>query len=133
MLFSVKIITPQGLYKEVETSILNVVTTDGARGVLSNHMPLVTMLKTSAMNTVEDNVKVEYAINGGMLYFKDNVATILTDACESRDEIDVERALASKARAEQRLASNEASVDRARAEAALSRAINRLNITGHKF
>ena len=49
-MFSVKIITPQGLYKEVETSILNVVTTDGARGVLTNHVPLVTMLKVSKMS-----------------------------------------------------------------------------------
>lgn len=131
MLFSVKIITPAGLYKDLETSILDVVTTDGARGVLSNHMPLVTMLKTSMMSTVENNVRTEYAINGGMLYFKDNVATILTDACEEKAEIDVERARAAKARAEQRLASTETSVDRARAEAALLRAINRIKVSGH--
>lgn len=128
-MFSVKIITPHGLYREVETSILNVVTTDGARGVLTNHVPLVTMLKTSKMSTVENNVREEYAINGGMLYFKDNVATVLTDACENSKEIDVERALAAKERAEKRLASHE-NVDIRRAEAALSRAINRLNVSG---
>lgn len=128
-MFSVKIITPHGLYRQVETSILNVVTTDGARGVLTNHVPLVTMLKTSKMSTVENNVREEYAVNGGMLYFKDNVATILTDACENSKEIDVERALAAKERAEKRLASHE-NVDIRRAEAALSRAINRLNVSG---
>ena len=128
-MFSVKIITPSGLYREVETSILNVVTTDGARGVLTNHVPLVTMLKISKMSTVENNVREEYAINGGMLYFKDNLATILTDSCEHSSEIDVERALAAKERAEKRLAQPD-NIDVRRAEAALSRAINRLNVSG---
>ena len=128
-MFSVKIITPTGLYKEVETSILNVVTTDGARGVLTNHVPLVTMLKISKMSTIENNIREEYAINSGMLYFKDNLATILTDSCEHSSEIDVERALAAKERAENRLAHPD-NIDIRRAEAALSRAINRLNVSG---
>ena len=128
-MFSVKIITPTGLYREVETSILNVVTTDGARGVLTNHVPLVTMLKISKMSTIENNIREEYAINGGMLYFKDNLATILTDSCEHSSEIDVERALAAKQRAEERLAHPD-NIDIRRAEAALSRAINRINVSG---
>ena len=128
-MFSVKIITPTGLYREVETSILNVVTTDGARGVLTNHVPLVTMLKISKMSTIENNIREEYAINGGMLYFKNNLATILTDSCEHSSEIDVDRALAAKQRAENRLAHPE-NIDVRRAEAALSRAINRLNVSG---
>ncbi|MBR3841009.1 MAG: ATP synthase F1 subunit epsilon [Erysipelotrichales bacterium] len=128
-MFSVKIITPTGLYREVETSILNVVTTDGARGVLTNHVPLVTMLKISKMSTIENNIREEYAINSGMLYFKDNLATILTDSCEHSSEIDVNRALAAKERAENRLAHPD-NIDIRRAEAALSRAINRLNVSG---
>lgn len=129
-MFSVKIITPQGLYKEVETSILNVVTTDGARGVLTNHVPLVSMLTVSKMSTIENNERQEYAVNGGMLYFKENVATILTDTCEHSSEIDVERALAAKQRAEERLNKGD-NVDLQRAELALKRAINRINVAGH--
>lgn len=129
-MFSVKIITPQGLYKEVETSILNVVTTDGARGVLTNHVPLVSMLTVSKMSTIENNERQEYAINGGMLYFKQNVATILTDSCEHSSEIDVERAIAAKQRAEDRINKKE-NVDLQRAELALKRAINRINVAGH--
>ena len=101
-MFTLKIITPKGLYKETETSILNVVTTEGQRGILTNHMPIVAMLKISRMSTVEANNRVEYALGGGMLYFKDNVATILTDSCESQDEIDIERAQRAKERAEKR-------------------------------
>lgn len=128
-MFNVKIITPQGLYKEVETSILNVVTTDGARGVLTNHVPLVCMLTVSKMSTIENNERQEYAVNGGMLYFKDNEATILTDTCEHSSEIDVERAIQAKQRAEERLKRKE-NVDLQRAELALKRAMNRINVAG---
>lgn len=126
-MFNVKIITPEGLYKTVETSILNVVTTDGARGVLTNHVPLVCMLTVSKMSTIENNERQEYAVNGGMLYFKENVATILTDTCEHSSEIDVERAMRAKQRAEERLQKRD-NIDLRRAELALKRAMNRIDV-----
>jgi F-type H+-transporting ATPase subunit epsilon len=97
-----RIVTPHGVYKEMDTSILNVVTLSGERGILPNHVPVVTMLKISRMTTVENGQRIEYAIAGGMLYFRDNTAEILTDAIESKDEIDVDRAVAAKTRAEDR-------------------------------
>ena len=129
-MFTVNIVTPSGLYRSVETSILNVVTTDGARGELTNHVPLVAMLKISLMSTVENNAREEYAINGGMLYFKDNVATVLTDSCENKKEIDVERAMQAKERAEKRLKNPTPDIDTLRAEAALKRALNRIKVSG---
>ena len=129
-MFSVKIITPQGLYREVETSILNVVTTDGARGVLTNHVPLVCMLDIGKMSTIENGVRQEYAVNGGLLYFRNNQATILTDTCEHGSEIDVERAISAKQRAEERIADKKPNIDLQRAELALKRAMTRINVSG---
>ena len=126
-MFKVKIVTPQGLYRIVETSILNVVTTDGQRGILTNHVPIVTMLTISKMTTTEDGQRYEYAISGGMLYFKDNVATILTDAIERSDEINVERAEEAKKRAQSRM-SSKGEYDFLRAETALRRAVNRISV-----
>jgi F-type H+-transporting ATPase subunit epsilon len=123
-----RIVTPHGVYKEMDTSILNVVTLSGERGILPNHVPVVTMLKISRMTTVENGQRIEYAIAGGMLYFRDNTAEILTDAIESKDEIDVDRAVAAKTRAEKRLSSGRPNLDQERAEVALKRAINRINI-----
>lgn len=125
-----RIVTPGGLYKETECSILNVRTIDGQRGILSNHMPLVTMLEIGGMNFVSDKGREEFAVAGGMLYFHDNMATLLVDAIESKDEIDLERALASKKRAEERLAKRESNIDLKRAELSLKRAINRINVKG---
>lgn len=125
-----RIVTPSGLYKETECSILNVKTIDGQRGILSNHMPLVTMLEIGGMNYVSDKGREEFAVAGGMLYFQDNVATLLVNAIESKDEIDLARALSAKQRAEERLAHKDSNLDIKRAELALKRAINRISVKG---
>lgn len=125
-----RIVTPNGLYREVECSILNVKTIDGERGILSNHMPLVTMLEIGKMNFVSAQGREEFAVAGGMLYFNDNLATLLVNAIEGKDEIDLERAVSAKKRAEERLARKDTNLDIRRAELALKRALNRINVKG---
>ena len=123
-----KIVTPEGVYREFETAILNVRSTDGQRGILPNHMPTVLMLEISRLETKEEGKKKQYGIGGGMLYFENNVATILVDSIESQEEIDEQRALAAKSRAEERLNRKDPNVDIRRAEIALHKAINRINV-----
>ncbi|MBQ9153325.1 MAG: ATP synthase F1 subunit epsilon [Solobacterium sp.] len=125
-----RIVTPHGVYKETDASIINIETTDGQRGILPNHMPLVTMLKIGKMTLEEPSGREEYAVAGGLFYFRDNLAEILTDAVESKDDIDVERALSAKQRAERRLASNNPNYDLQRAQIALEKALNRLSVSG---
>lgn len=127
-MIALRIVTPYGLYKETETSILNVVTTGGELGILPSHVPVVAMLKISKMSTVENGNRELYALAGGMLYFQRDKATIVTDAVENVSEIDAERAEAAKERAEKRLNSGDENIDMKRAELALKKAINRLNI-----
>lgn len=122
-----RMITPTGLYKECDTSILNVVATSGQMGILPQHIPVVTMLKISKMALEEETGREEYTIAGGMLYFKEDEATILVDAIENIKDIDKERALRAKQRAEERLKGDIEKIDVARAEAALQRALNRLS------
>lgn len=126
-MFTVRIVTPRGLYREFNTSILNVVSTEGQLGILRNHMPLVAILIISMLSTVEEDGRHRYAISGGTLYFKDNVATIMTDAVERSDEIDIERAQRAKQRAEERIKVVAEEQDLMRAQIALQRALNRIN------
>lgn len=129
-MFKVRIVTPSGLYDEIDgVTLLNVVTTEGQRGILSNHMPIVLMLVVSKMTIVKDKERNEYAISNGLLYFEDNLATLLIDSIEHKSDIDVERALEAKDRAEQRLL-KEANTDQQRAQIALEKAINRLKVAG---
>ncbi len=123
-----RIITPRGVYKEFYTSIVNVDTVDGRRGILPNHMPLVTVLKIGKLSTEEESGRQEYAVAGGVLYFRDNLAEILTDAIENKDEIDYERAEQARQRAQRRLESNDLNVDLKRAQIALQKALNRINM-----
>lgn len=126
-MITVKIVTPSGLYAEKKTSILNVTSMEGQLGILPNHVPLVTMLAISKMNLQTEQGKEEYALAGGMLYFKENVATILTDAIEKKEDIDIDRAKAALQRAEERLQRNHENDDHKRAEIALKKAMNRVN------
>ena len=124
----VRIVTPQGIYKEFDTPIITIQTEDGNQGVLPNHMPLVTMLRIGSMTSDENGVRQTYAIAGGLFYFRDNVAEILTDAIENKNDIDLERAKKAKERAENRLESNDPNIDLKRAQLALSKALNRIEI-----
>jgi F-type H+-transporting ATPase subunit epsilon len=125
-MFKVRVVTPGGLYKVFETEILNVQTSEGQIGILRNHMPIVAILNISTMTTIENDGRHSYAIAGGTVYFQNNLATILTDAIERSDEIDIQRARQAKERAEELLAKKEG-IDVKRAEVALKRAINRIN------
>ena len=125
-----RIITPKGLYKEMDANIINIETLDGQQGILTNHLPLVTMLKIGKVSTDEAGTREEYAIAGGLFYFRDNVAEILTDAIENKNEIEVARAQDAKERAEERLKSQNPDIDLKRAKIALEKAINRLKVTG---
>ena len=70
------------------------------------------------------------AVTGGFLEVRPDQVTILAQAAEKSVDIDVERALEAKERAEQRLnESKQASVDFKRAELALRRAVNRIKVS----
>lgn len=127
-MMDVKIITPTGLYKECEATQINACSVEGEFGLLSNHMPLVAMLKISKLEIINGNEKKEYAIAGGMFHFQNNHVRILTDAIEGEEEIDLERAQKAQARAEKRLAMKESEINMRRAEVALRKALNRINV-----
>ena len=129
-MIKVKIITPDGLYKELETPIINVTSVDGERGILPNHMPTVFMLDIGKLETEENGIRVQYAISGGMFYFEKNEANILVNAIESKDEIDKQRAIDSRERQLEKLAKKDPNMDLKRAEIALKRAMNRIKIAG---
>ncbi len=128
-----RIVTPQGVYKEFDTDIVNIETLDGQQGILPNHMPIVTMLKVGKMKTTESGKREEYAVAGGLFSFRDNLAEIFTDAIENKNDIDIDRAERAKERAEKRLQSKDPNIDLVRAQAALEKALNRLKVTGRSI
>ena len=127
MMIHGRVVTPEGVYKEFDTPIINIDTEDGQRGILPNHMPLVTMMTVGKMETEENGKRETYAIAGGLFYFRDNVAEILTDAIENVSEIDFDRAEQARDRALKRIEANADNLDLRRAQIALEKALNRLS------
>jgi len=127
-MFNVKIVTPEAPVRSFETEQINIVTPNGEMGILSNHMPLVTMLNISIMTSILNGSREKYAIAGGVLFFKNNEATILSDAVEHEGDIDLARAEHAKQRAEDRLRSKDPEIDAKRAQIALLKALNRIDI-----
>lgn len=126
-MITLRIITPKGVYLTKEVKSITCVSMLGAMTLLPKHVPVVAILKTSRF-VFKAEQEETYAISGGTFAFSDNVATVLTDTIESKDEIDLERALAAKKRAEENLARAKESFELKQAELALAKAINRISI-----
>jgi F-type H+-transporting ATPase subunit epsilon len=73
--------------------------------------------------------KTRYAfVSGGFAEVSDNKVTILAESAERAEDIDIERARKAQQRAEERLKAEREKIDATRAEAALKRALARLQV-----
>ena len=125
-MFTVKLITYKGLYRMIEADSINLPTPDGRRGILPNHMPIMTPVSIGIVNTLENGAKKRYTVSEGMFYFENNEATLLCDAVEDVDDLDINRARLKEQRARERLKTASSESDLRRAEIALNIAINRI-------
>ena len=128
--FKLKIITPQGIYQEVEIDQINLDTTAGQIGILAHHIPLASGVKVSQMNYIIDGKRTYFSVAGGFIYVNETETTLIANAIESQEEIDLERAQEAKRRAEERLKIQNNEIDMLRAQAALQRAITRIHVKG---
>ena len=101
--FKLKIITPQGIYQEVEIDQINLDTTAGQIGILAHHIPLASGVKVSQMNYIIDGKRTYFSVAGGFIYVNETETTLIANAIESQEEIDLERAQEAKRRAEEKL------------------------------
>lgn len=101
---------------------------DGELTVLPMHAPLMTMIKPGVMRIIKGNDETEMAITGGFLEVRQDRVTVLADAAERADEIDVVRAEEARRKAERQLEERETEVDLARVSAELQRALVRLKV-----
>ena len=126
MRFKTDLVTYNGIYRSIETEKLNLPTSEGRRTILANHMPIMIPLQIGIIETEEDEGLKHYAINGGVMYFKDNVAEIVADSIVDVEEIDVERALKDKEKNEEKLSKARRENERIRARQKIEVAQNLL-------
>jgi F-type H+-transporting ATPase subunit epsilon len=127
--FHLSLLTPERSLLEADIVALTAPGSEGYLGVLAHHAPLVTALQPGRLEIRDaDQGETLFCVSGGFLEVSGNRATILADAVETPEEIDVHRARSAVERARQRLRDTAGSIDVPRAEAALKRALNRLRI-----
>lgn len=123
---NLKIITPSKVVVKTEADAVYSKAIDGEFGVMPDHIPFMTALDIGITKYTLDN-KIEFvATIGGIFQVIGNDVVILTDSAELGEEIDIPRARAAKERAEARLGTGIQDVDASRAQAALTRALIRM-------
>lgn len=130
MKFLLEITTPYGKYLSKDIDFLEVSSTKGMLGILPNHSPLISDILLGAIKIRNDGVELLYATSSGLIKVENNKVYLLLNSIELIEDINILRAEDAKKRALQRIeeAKTNDKIDIARAQAALSRAINRLKL-----
>jgi F-type H+-transporting ATPase subunit epsilon len=74
---------------------------DGEMGILPNHAPVLSTLDMGVIKVRQDGEEFVFTITGGVAEVQPEIVTVLADAAEHIDEIDIARAEAAKQRAEE--------------------------------
>ena len=102
----------------------------GEMGILPHHASVLAILKYGVIKVRKDGKEDLFTVAGGMAEVQPTIVTILADAAENVEEIDITRAQAAKKRAEDALANLKTEDHDAylRMEAALRRSNLRLDV-----
>jgi F-type H+-transporting ATPase subunit epsilon len=129
----VDIVTPERAVYSGPAEMITAPGSEGEFGVLPGHAAFVATLKPGRVEIKKDNQELHFAASGGFAEVVDDKLIILSKAVEKADEINVSRAEAAMARAQERLDKpDDKEIDFVRAAAALERAKSRLIIAARK-
>ncbi|HEV2176460.1 MAG TPA: F0F1 ATP synthase subunit epsilon [Terriglobia bacterium] len=130
-----ELVTPERLVARESVEALSIPGKSGYLGVLPGHAPLLSELKPGELTYTGTGVTRHAAVSGGFVEVLGDRVTVLADACERAEEIDVARAERARQSAEEQVkaanagaASGAGGADAALAQAALDRAQNRLAV-----
>jgi F-type H+-transporting ATPase subunit epsilon len=105
---------------------------DGELGILPQHAPLMTILNSGELIARKSGQEYLLAISGGFLEVRDDRVIVLADSAERAEEIDIARAEAARKRAQEALSHPSSQMETARAEAALLRALARIQVADRR-
>ena len=127
--FQLEVVTPQRLIISEEVEELVAPGAEGYFGIWPGHTPFMTTLKIGELSYKRRGDERFLAVSWGYAEVRPEKAIVLVETAERAEEIDRARAEESRARAEERLRHwGDATIDFARAQAALERAIARVSV-----
>ncbi|MCC7363201.1 MAG: F0F1 ATP synthase subunit epsilon [Dehalococcoidia bacterium] len=131
MPLTVEIVTAERVVRtEQGIDVLIAPGSEGQLAILPHHAALMTTLDAGELVFRRGAEESGFAVSGGFMEVRNDRVTILADAAEAVEEIDIARAEAARARAEERIKRFREQagrdVDLARAQASLQRSLLRL-------
>lgn len=126
-----RIVSPERVVYEDQVDSVSIMTAMGEITVLPGHIPLLGLVKPGELIVRKDGEVQYLSVLGGFVEVHgDNALTILADAAERVDEIDVERAEAARDRAKKALEEKQFAndIEFAALQAALERSMTRVKV-----
>lgn len=128
--FKAQILTPEGSVFDDEVTGVRVPGEMGSFEVRALHANIISSLEVGEILVRTDIGETQrFSVTGGFVEVVDNTLTLLAEAAEPVEEIDVERAKAARERAIKRLKADDPDIDKERARKALKRAENRIKLS----
>ena len=130
-----KIVTPDGVTYESEVDQVSVPTQSGEITILPHHIPLISVLKAGELRIQKEKHEVLIAVSSVVIEVRPNSEiSIIADTAERAEHIDIERAEAARARAEQLMKEKSSleEVEFARIQAKMEKELARLRV-GKKY
>lgn len=103
MAIRVEIVSQDRMVYEGQADIITLPGIEGEMGILPLHAPLITPLSYGIITVSLEGKEDVFTVAGGIVEVQPDVVTVLADAAESVEEIDVVRAEAARDRAEELL------------------------------
>ena len=128
MPIKVSVVTAEQSVLEDEVDMIVAPGIEGQLGILPRHAPLLTALQPGELRLKKAGSEIALVVTGGFLEVRPDHVTVLADAAERVEEIDLGRAEEAMKRARERLAHRTEDLDLERATAALRRASVRIKI-----
>lgn len=100
-----EIVSQDRMVYEGDVDIVVLPGTDGEMGILPHHAPLLTTLKFGLIKVRTRSDEQVFTVAGGVAEIQPSIVTVLADAAENVEEIDVARAETARQRAAEALAS----------------------------
>lgn len=130
-LFDLSIVSPERIFYKGKVSMVELSTSEGDVGIYKNHIPMTFLLVPGIVTITEESGRKEAAIHSGFMEVLQDEVTIMAEIAEWPEEIDKNRAMEAKVRAERRLQTKDPMANLNRAEMALRKATVRLELAEH--
>ena len=126
--FNIEIVTPEGLAFSGEVESITLRADTGYVQIMAGHTDYIAALDTGRMCIKAGGVDRYASTAGGFVSVKGGNAKVVVTSLEFADQIDEQRALKAKEKAEQRLKNAKTDAEIEIAKAKLKRAIIRINV-----